>query len=78
MNGNKPVQSLIGNNTMKVKELIEKLQTFDPDLEIDFEFEEYSADGGTWLLEPGVLMKFTYDKENRDALIFNFVSVGQY
>lgn len=75
---NKPVQSLIGDNTMKVKELIEKLQTFDPELEIDFEFEEYSADGGTWLLEPGVLMKFTYDKENRDALIFNFVSVGQY
>lgn len=63
---------------MKVKELIEKLQTFDPELEIDFEFEEYSADGGTWLLEPGVLFKFIYDKENREALIFNFVSVGQY
>lgn len=63
---------------MKVKELIDKLQTFDPELEIDFEFEEYSADGGTWLLEPGALFKFIYDKENREALIFNFVSVGQY
>ena len=63
---------------MKVKELIDKLSEFDPDLEIDFEFEEYSADGGTWLLESGVLMKFTYDKENREALIFNFVSIGSY
>ena len=63
---------------MKVKELIDKLSEFDSDLEIEFEFEEYSADGGTWLLEPGVLMKFTYDKENREVLIFNFVSIGSY
>lgn len=63
---------------MKVKELIGELSKFDSDLEIDFEFEEYSTDGGTWLLEPGVLMKFTYDKENRETLIFNFRSIGQY
>lgn len=30
---------------MTVKELIDKLSEFDPDLEIDFEFEQYSADG---------------------------------
>ena len=63
---------------MTVKELIDELSGFDPDLEINFEFEEYSADGGTWLLEPSVLMKFTYDKENREALIFNFISIGSY
>ena len=61
---------------MTVKELIEKLSSFDPDLEIDFEFEEYSADGGTWILEPDALFRFTYDKENREALIFNFRSIS--
>lgn len=63
---------------MKVKELIDELSKFDSDLEIEFEFEEYSADGGTWLLEPGVLMKFLYEKDNREALIFNFKSIGSY
>ena len=63
---------------MTVEELIEELSKFDSDLKIEFEFEEYSADGGTWLLEPCVLMKFTYDKENRDALIFNLISIGSY
>ena len=63
---------------MTVKELIDELSKFDSDLEIDFEFEEYSADGGTWILEPGVLFKFTYDKENREALIFNFRNIGSY
>lgn len=64
---------------MTVKEMIEKLSNFDTDLEIEFEFEEYSADGGTWLLEPSVLFKFTYyNKENREALIFNFRSIGSY
>ena len=63
---------------MTVKELIDELSKFDSNLDIEFEFEEYSADGGTQLLEPGVLMKFTYDKENRDALIFNFKSIGSY
>ena len=63
---------------MTVNELIEKLSEFDHNLEIEFEFEEYSADGGTWLLEPSVLIKFTYDKENREALIFNFRSIGSY
>lgn len=32
---------------MKVKELIDELSKFDPDLEIYFEFEEYCEDGGT-------------------------------
>lgn len=63
---------------MKVKELIDELSKFDSDFEIEFEFEEYSADGGTWLLELGVIMKFLYDKENREALIFNFKSIGSY
>lgn len=63
---------------MKVKELIDELSKFDSDLEIDFEFEKYSADGGTWILEPGVLFKFIYDKKNREALIFNFKSIGSY
>lgn len=36
------------------------------------------ADGGTWLLEPSVLMKSIYDNENREALIFNFISIGSY
>lgn len=63
---------------MKVKELIDELSKFDSDLEIEFEFEEYSADGGTWLLEPGVLMKFFYNEDNREALIFNFKSIGSY
>ena len=63
---------------MTVKELIDKLSEFDSNLEIEFEFEEYSADGGTWLLEPGVLMKSTYDNENRESLIFNFISIGTY
>ena len=63
---------------MKVRELIDELSRFDPDLKIEFEFEEYSADGGTWLLEPNVLMKFTYEKENRETLIFNFISIGSY
>lgn len=64
---------------MTVKELIDKLSKFDSNLKIDFEFEEYSADGGTWLLEPSVLFKFNYyNKENREALIFNFRSIGRY
>lgn len=63
---------------MKIKELIDELSKFDSDLEIEFEFEEYSADGSTWLLEPGVLMKSTYDNENRESLIFNFISIGTY
>jgi len=64
---------------MTVKELIDKLSKFDSNLEIDFKFEEYSADGGTWLLEPSVLFKFAYfNKENREALIFNFRSIGSY
>ena len=61
---------------MKIKELIDELSKFDSDLEIEFEFEEYSADGSTWLLEPSTL--FTYDKENRKELIFNFISIGSY
>ena len=63
---------------MKIKELIDELSKFDSDLEIEFEFEEYSADGGTWLLEPGVFMKFSYEKDNREALIFNFRNIGRY
>lgn len=64
---------------MTVKELIDKLSKFDSNLKIDFEFEEYSADGGTRLLEPSVLFKFNYyNKENREALIFNFRSIGRY
>lgn len=31
---------------MKVKELIDELSKFDSDFEIEFEFEEYNADGG--------------------------------
>jgi len=60
---------------MTIKELTDKLSEFDPDLEIEFEFEEYSADSGTWLLEPGVIMKLTSDKE---SLLFNFTSRGNY
>lgn len=63
---------------MKVKELIDELSKFDSNLDIEFEFEEYSADGGTWLLEPSALFKFLYDKENREALIFNFRNIGRY
>lgn len=42
-----PFNSLRGENLMTVKELINELSKFDSDLEIEFEFEEYSADGGT-------------------------------
>jgi hypothetical protein len=65
-----------GDTTMTVKELIDELSEFDPDLEIDFEFEEYSADGETWLLEPGV--KFVFSKDDKETLIFNFRSIGSY
>ena len=57
-----------GENTMKVKELIDKLSEFDSDLEIDFEFEEYYDDFGTWSLEFDKLLKCVYDKE---FLLFN-------
>lgn len=60
---------------MTVKELIEKLSEFDSDLEIEFEFEEYSADGGTLQLEPDVIVKLPFDKE---TLLFNFRSIGSY
>ena len=53
---------------MKVKELIDKLSEFDSDLEIEFEFEEYYDDFGTWLLEFDKLLKCVYDKE---FLLFN-------
>lgn len=53
---------------MKVKELIDNLSEFDSDLEIEFEFEEYCEDGGTWLLKFDKLLKCVYDKE---FLLFN-------
>lgn len=52
---------------MKVKELIDLLSEYDSDLEI--EFEEYCADGGTWLLRFDTLMKLVYDK--KETLLFN-------
>lgn len=63
---------------MTVKELIDKLSEFDPDLEIEFEFEEYSADGGTWLLEPDILVKLDHNKDKRGTLLFNFRNIGCY
>lgn len=48
---------------MTVKELIDKLSEFDSDLEIEFEFEEYCEDGGTWLLKFDRLLKCVYNKE---------------
>jgi hypothetical protein len=64
---------------MTVKELIDKLSEFDPDLEIDFEFEQYSADGGTWLLEPTVFVKLDYNAVyKKPTLLLNFTSVGSY
>lgn len=62
---------------MTVKELIDELSKFDSDLEIEFEFEEYSADGGTWLLEPDTLVKLDYDKD-KETLLFNFRNRGCY
>lgn len=62
---------------MTVKELIDKLSEFDSSLEIEFEFEEYSADGGTWILEPDVLVKLDYDK-SKESLLFNFRNIGCY
>lgn len=53
---------------MKVKELIELLSKYDSDLEIEFEFEEYCEDGGTWSLKFDKLLKCVYDKE---FLLFN-------
>lgn len=53
---------------MTVKELIDKLSEFDSDLEIEFEFEEYCEDGGTWELKFDRLLKRVYDKE---LLLFN-------
>lgn len=63
---------------MKVKELIDLLSEYDSDLEIEFEFEEYSADGGTWLLEPDTLVKLDYDKDVKETLLFNFRNRGCY
>lgn len=54
---------------MNVKELIDLLSEYDSDLEIEFEFEEYCADGGTWLLRFDTLMKLVYDK--KETLLFN-------
>ena len=53
---------------MTVKELIDKLSSFDSDLGIEFEFEEYCEDGGTWSLKLDKLLKCVYDKE---FLLFN-------
>ncbi len=53
---------------MKIKELIDLLSEYDSDLEIEFEFEEYYDDFGTWLLEFDKLLKRVYDKE---FLLFN-------
>lgn len=63
---------------MTVKELIDKLSEFDSDLEIEFEFEEYSADSGTWVLEPSVFVKLDYNKDEKPTLLLNFINIGRY
>ena len=63
---------------MTAGELIEILKAFDSDMEIEFEFEEYSADGGTWVLEPDTIIKLDYDKDAKETILFNFSSIGSY